>query len=41
MRQRRTKIVATLSSSTSSVESIKDMLLAGMNIIRINMAYCN
>lgn len=41
MKQRRTKIIATLCESGGSVDDIRECLLSGMNIIRVNMAYCN
>lgn len=36
---RRAKIVATLGPSTSSVEAIKNLIKAGMNIARVNMSH--
>lgn len=36
---RRAKIVATLGPKTSSVEMIKDLIFAGMNIARVNMSH--
>lgn len=41
MKQRRTKIIATICESVSSVEHIKSYIKSGMDIIRVNMAYCN
>ena len=41
MKSRRTKIVCTLSSTTDSIEELSMMYEAGMNIIRVNMAYAN
>ena len=36
---RRAKIVATLGPCTSSIETIKEMIYAGMNIARVNMSH--
>lgn len=41
MKQRRTKIIATLCESVCSVDEIRSLLHAGMDIIRVNMAYCD
>ena len=41
MKQRRTKIIATLSDSVCSVDDIRSFLQSGMDIIRVNMAYCD
>ena len=41
MKSRRTKIVCTLSSSTDSIEDLAVLYEAGMNVIRVNMAYAN
>jgi len=41
MKQRRTKIIATLCDSVSSVDDIRSFLQSGMDIIRVNMAYCD
>jgi len=41
MKQRRTKIIATLCESVSSVDDIRSFLQSGMDIIRVNMAYCD
>jgi len=40
MKQRRTKIIATICDATSSVDHIRSFLKCGMDIIRVNMAYC-
>ena len=40
MKTRRTKIIATLGDKSSSVELIRELYHAGMNVIRINLAYC-
>ncbi len=37
--KRRAKIVATLGPDTSSVEAIKDLIYAGMNVARVNMSH--
>ncbi len=37
--RRRAKIVATLGPKTSSVERIKEMIYAGMNVARVNMSH--
>lgn len=39
LKQRRTKIVATLGPSSSSKEKIRDLILAGVNIFRINLSH--
>ena len=41
MKQRRTKIIATLCEDGGSVDIIRECVLSGMNIIRVNMAYCS
>ena len=41
MKSRRTKIICTLSRTTDSIEELSMMYEAGMNIIRVNMAYAN
>ena len=41
MRQRRTKIIATLCDAVATVDDIREFLASGMNIIRVNMAYCD
>ncbi len=38
---RRTQIIATLGSSTDQMNVLQDMILAGMNIARINMSHGN
>ena len=38
---RKTKIICTMGPSTDSFETIKDMVLAGMNVARFNMAHCD
>ena len=37
--QRQTKIICTLGENNNSVEQIKNMLEAGMDVARINMDY--
>ena len=39
MKPRRTKIVATLGPATDSKEKISDLILAGANILRINLSH--
>ena len=41
MRLKRTKIVATLGPATSSRETIKQMILEGVNVTRINFSHAN
>jgi len=41
MKKRRTKIIATICEAGSSVEQIRSFIKSGMDIIRINMAYCS
>ncbi len=36
---RRAKIIATLGPSSNTIEKIKDLILAGMNVARINMSH--
>ena len=36
---RRAKIVATLGPSSNSVEKIEELILAGVNVARINMSH--
>ena len=36
---KRTKIVATIGPSSSSKEVLKDMILAGMNVCRLNFSH--
>ncbi|MDZ7625031.1 MAG: pyruvate kinase [Ignavibacteriaceae bacterium] len=38
---RKTKILATLGPQTSSVESIKKLIAAGVNAVRLNMSHGN
>ena len=38
---KKTKIVATLGPATSSEEIIKKMILAGVNVFRINFSHAN
>lgn len=37
--QRRTKIVATIGPDTQSVEMLEQLLMAGVNIIRMNFSH--
>ena len=36
-----TKIVATIGPATSSIEMLEQLLLAGMNVVRINASHGN
>ena len=40
-RLKRTKIVATIGPSSLNKKKIKKMILAGLNICRINFSHCN
>mgnify|MGYP005721337267 FL=1 len=37
----RTKIICTIGPSTNSYNAIKELALAGMNVVRINMSHAN
>ena len=36
---RKTKIVATIGPASNNYETLKDMVLAGLNIVRINLSH--
>ena len=40
-RLKRTKIVATIGPSSLSKNKIRKMILAGLNVCRINFSHCN
>ena len=37
----RTKIICTIGPSTNSYKAIKELALAGMNVVRINMSHAD
>jgi pyruvate kinase len=41
MNKRRTKIVATIGPATESPENLEKLILAGINIVRLNMSHAN
>ena len=41
MKRKKTKIVATLGPAISSKEMIKDMMVAGVNVFRVNFSHAD